>query len=238
MLNICYNLIIKMKADMMIINNLTVENISNANEDFLNNFFKIINEIDSKLVNIINSKNLKIILADKISDVHTSDKDKQSFKNDLEKYEEFTVENSDELSHGLCSDTINALCIFSNTTKIPYIASFLYHEIGHYIDYYVNWGNENIAPCLSSKKEFMEAYKNDIAKYWDKIKNDNRLRLKHYIEDSTPEKLSITGLSETFAFCFARNNNKIEDVDIISDYFQETLSIAKKITDEYLINLH
>lgn len=213
----------------MIINNLTVENISNANEEFVNVFYNIINNLDLKLVNIINAHNTKIILANKLSDVLTP-------RNDIEKYQDYHPNNRDELTHGLCSDTINALCIFAEATEIFYIEAFLYHEIGHLIDVFQDWGKEEVKGFLSTQKKFVEAYKNDITKHWDKIKNDNRFRLKHYIQGSTPDKISNAGLCETFAFCFARNNHKTEDIDIISDYFKETLLVAKKITDKYLMN--
>ena len=224
-------------GESMIINNLTVENISNANEEFLNAFYKMLNGLDKKIINMINSKNVKIILANKISDVYNSEYEKNEFQKEMGKYEDWNIENSDKIIHGVCSDTINALCIFSHTTEIRYIEYFFYHETGHFIDIFKDWRKEKVKGSLSSKKEFVEAYKNDITKHWDKIKNDNRFRLIHYIENSTPDKVSKTGLMETFAFCFARNNGKIDDVDIISDYFQETLLVAKKITDEYLTNL-
>ena len=220
----------------MIVNGLTVENISNANDEFLNAFYKIINKIDIKLVNIIKSKNTRIILADKISDVYTSKQSKSAFKKEIEAYQEYDSQNSDKLSHGVCSDTINAICIFSSTTEIPYMDAILYHEIGHFIDFYDDWGKEDdLSQPLSSKQEFVDAYNNDITMHWDEIKKDNRFRLIHYIEDSKPNNVSKVGLCETFAFCFARNNNIPDDIDIISDYFQETVQSAKKITDEYLM---
>lgn len=221
----------------MIINNLPVENISNADEEFVNAFYKIVNGLDSKIVNLLNSKNIKIILADKMSDVFNSAEEKNKFKKDVEIYKEYNTENSDKISHGVCSSTINAVCIFSNTTEIKYMEYYFYHETAHFIDFNENWDKEDIKGFLSTKKEFIETYRKDIAKHWDKIQNDNRFRLIHYIEDSTPEKASEAGLAETFAFCFARNSGKLEDIDIISDYFQETLLAAKKITDEYLMNL-
>ncbi len=178
-------------------NNLIIENISNANNEFLKAFYYEINELDKKIVNIINSKNVKIILADKLSDILPPS------KNDIEKTQDYHPVNRDITTRGLCSDTINAICIFSNTTSIQNLGAILYHEIGHLLDFYNNWGKEDTMPELSIKKEFIKAYKKDITKHWDKIKNDNRFRLKHYIQSSTPNNISQAGLVETFAFCFA-----------------------------------
>lgn len=215
----------------MILNNIQVENISNADESYAKAFYDEINGLDSKLVKVINAHKTKIILANKLSDILPCE------KNDIEQFQDYHPENRDELTHGLCSDTINAICIFLNTTEIPYIGAFLYHETGHLIDLFQDWGKENITECLSLRKEFVEAYKKDVTSHWEKIKKDNRFRLKHYIQCSTPDKISSAGLRETFAFCFAKNNNKQEDIDIISDYFQKTLSVAKNITDEFLKNI-
>ena len=80
----------------------------------------------------------------------------------------------------------------------------------------------------------IEAYKKDITTHWDKIKNDNRFRLKHYIQSSTPNNTSQAGLVETFAFCFAEINNKQEDINILGEYFENSVITAKNIYNEFL----
>ena len=208
--------------------NLIIKNISNANNEFLRAFYNEIDELDRKIVNIINSKALKIILADKLSNILSSD------KNDIEKTQDYHPIDRDITTHGLCSNTINAICIFSNTSSIQNLGAILYHEIGHLLDFYNNWKKEDTIPELSIKKEFKNAYKKDITIHWNKIKNDNRFRLKHYIQSSTPDNISQTGLVETFAFCFAEINNKQDDIDILGEYFENTLIVAKDIYSEFL----
>ena len=202
---------------------LTIENISNADNDFMQVFYQEINGLDGKLVKIINSKDLKVILADKLSDILPPD------KNDIEKTQDYYPVNRDVTTRGLCSDTINAICVFSNTVTTQNVGAILYHEIGHLLDYYNTWGQDSVTPELSIKEEFKSAYNKDITKYWDKIKNDNGFRLKHYIQSSTPENVSQAGLMETFAHCFARINGKFDDIDILGEYFENTLVAAKDI---------
>lgn len=209
-------------------NNLIIENFSDADEIFLSKFYYEINALDKQLVNIINSKNLKIILANKLSDVITAE------KNDIEKYQDYHPKDRDIVTRGLCSDDINAICLFSNVATEKNIGAILYHEIGHLLDFYENWGKDDIKPVLSSQKEFIEAYRQDIIKYWELIKNDNRFRLKHYIQNSTPDNISSAGLMETFAHCFAGINNKFDDIDILGEYFENCLIISKDIYNKFL----
>ena len=217
------------KEEQNTLNNLVIKNISNAKDEFLAAFYKEINGLDKKLVDIINSKHLTIILANKLSDVIT-----QKSKNDIELLQDYHPDDRDITTRGLCSDTINAICLFSDVIAIQNIGAILYHEAGHLLDFYVDWGKENIKANLSSKKEFIEAYKQDITSNWEKIKNDNRFRLKHYIQNSTPDNLSQAGLTETFAHCFARINNKFDDVDILGEYFENSLIVSKGIYTNFL----
>ncbi len=212
-------------------NSLILDNISNADDEFLQAFYKEINGLNKKLVDIINSKNVKIILADRLSDVLPQD------KNDIEKTQDYHPVDRDITTRGLCSDTINAICIFSKTVTTQNVGAILYHEIGHLIDFYDTWGNIDCSPNLSNNQKFMEAYKFCITKHWDKIKNDNRFRLKHYIQSTTPKNPSVAGLMETFAHCHARINNKLDDIDILGEYFTELLPIANKIYSNFFADL-
>ena len=207
---------------------LIVKNISNADDEFLKVFYREINELDIKLINLINSKNLKIIIADKLSNVLSND------KNDIEKTQDYHPLDRDIVTRGLCSDTINAICIFYNNTTVQNVGAILYHEIGHLIDYYDTWGDDNCHPKLSKNTKFIETYNFCIKKHWDKIKNDNRFRLKHYIQSSYPDNASTAGLMETFAHCFARINNKFDDIDILGEYFTELLPVSKCLYNRFL----
>lgn len=205
--------------------NFVIENKSNATQEFVEIFKNSTKNLNKKIVKLINSKNLQIILANKLSDILLPEN-----INDIDTYQDYTSENKDLTTRGLLSDTINALCIFSNTTTKENLEAIFYHELGHLIDMHADWEK----PSFSNTAKFVEAYQKDIQNSWDKIKNDNRYRLKHYIQNSTPENISLNATMETFAHCFARINGKFDDIDILGEYFPETLKIAKKIFAEFL----
>ena len=100
------------------------------------------------------------------------------------------------------------------------------------------YGNEkNLSDfkiSLSTKKEFIWAYNKDITLHWNNIKNDNRFRLKHYVQNSKPDNVSNAGLRETFAFCFAGMYNKFEDNNILKSYFSNAQETAEDIIDDFL----
>ncbi|MBQ3310710.1 hypothetical protein IJG72_01395 [bacterium] len=103
------------------------------------------------------------------------------------------------------------------------------------INRYDTWNLFNCVSSVISNESFLETYKFCITKYWDEIKNDNRLRLKQYLQGSTPDKLSNDGISMTFAYCFARINNKFNNKeDILNEYFADLLPIDKNIYNEFL----
>ena len=209
------------------IREIEIKNISNADEEYLKRFYAEINALDERLIKLIKKHNMKIILADKFSDVAPEETLKE-----LKKYKEnYDISNIDKTTRGNCSDHIEngSIQIFYNNTK-ENMPAILYHEIGHLADYNINFEE----PCFSSSKEFIYAYKKDLKNNWEKIKEDKRFRLVHYIQDSTPEKPNKTALAETFAHCFARINNKIDDVDIVGEYFTNAQKVTKKLVDEWL----
>ena len=222
------NLYMELNKTQVLTDNLIIENISMADDNFLEVFYKEIKGFDAKIVDIINSKKLKIILANKLSDVLPQG------SGDIETYQEDHPVNRDITVRGLCSDTIGSICVFFNTVTIQNIGAILYHEIGHLIDYYDTWLQEDCRPCLSTTNEFIESYRFCIAKYWKKIKSDKCFRLKHYIQTSTPENVSVAGVMETFAHCFARLHNKFDDIDIMGKYFTELLPVSEKIYNKFL----
>ena len=215
---------------------LKIENISNANEKIVKLFYDEINTIDKKIIDLMKSKDLKFVLANKLSDVNHGD------NSDIEKYQNYHPADRDIVTRGNSSDVTNSISVFANNVTVQNLGAILYHEVGHFLDMYHVWQEPEDESYikqgqLSTKKEFITAYKNDISKNWDKIKNDSRFRLKHYIQNSTPDNIFPSALMETFAHCFARSHNRLDDIDIVGEYFNETLEITKIIYTEYLKNL-
>ncbi len=205
---------------------LTIKNYSSADSKFLKEFYFELENLPKKLADLINKKKIKIILADKFSDIATNETLKE-----IKKYKEnYNPNNINKTIRGICSDDIEggSICIFYNNAKdsLPVI---LYHEIGHLVDYYTDFEN----PSFSIDKNFVEAYKKDLTLNWSKIKTDKRFKLMHYIQDSTPNNPSKSAMIETFAFCFAKNFNKIDTIDIVSEYFENSFNTTKKIIEQF-----
>lgn len=211
------------KKNLEIINKCKIQ----PEENFLKEFYKEIENLNQNIIDLLISKNLKIILANKISDVIGN-----NISDDIKNYKEnYDIENMDNKIRAICSDNIEngSICLFSNNTKDT-IGTILYHEIGHVIDFYKNFET----PSYSTTTEFIEAYKKDLSINWEKIKNDKRYRLIHLLQNSTPQNPSKLAMLETFAQCFARINNKIDDIDVIYEYFQNCLEITKKLAKNYI----
>ncbi len=207
--------------------NLEIKNISNANDEILKEFYSEIHNLHPKFVELINKYNLKIILANKMSDVVD-----EKFLDGISEYNEnYTIENIDKTTRGISSDSIEngSICIFINTAQ-NIIGTILYHEIGHLVDFYKNFET----PIFSTNEKFVKAYEKDLKLNWNKIKNDNRFRLIHYIQNSTPYNLDKLAMMETFAHCFARSFGKIDDADIVSEYFINCLNVTKEFVEEFL----
>ena len=207
--------------------NLKIENHSHADDKFLNEFYFEVENLPAKLVELINKKNLKIILADKFSDVI----DEQTLDSIKEYKENYNLDNIDKTIRGSCSVDIDggSIFVFYNTTN-GIVGAILYHEIGHIVDHFKDYETSN----FSNDIRFVNAYKKDLTLNWKKIKKDNRFRLIHYIQNSTPENLNELAMQETFAHCFARSFNKVDDIDIVEDYFENSLNITKEIVNKFL----
>jgi len=213
-----------------------IKNISNADKEYVNLFVQKINLLDKKIKSLILSINYTIVLANKCSDVY-SEKEFNKLIEEVNDYkEEYTKNNIDKTLRGTCSDTIKKICAFLNTTPEKQLGFILYHEIGHFLDFYNKTGifKKNY---LSSKKEFVNAYKKDLSKNWDNIKQDKRYRLIHLIQESTPENPNKIAMAETFANCFAKMLNEIDEFDFIELYFKNSLQATKKIVENFLSSL-
>lgn len=212
---------------------LIVKNISNVEKEYFKVFENKVNKLDSKIKFLIASIDYCIVLANKCSEVFSNEKF-EKLVNEVSNYKEnYTKETINKTLRGICSDMIEKICVFSDNAPEQIIGFILYHEIGHFLDYYNKTGKFK-GFQLSSKKEFIEAYKKDLTLHWDIIKKDKRYRLIHLIQDSTPNNPNKIAMAETFANCFAKTMNEVDEFDFIGLYFKNTLQITEKIIQEFL----
>ena len=85
---------------------------------------------------------------------------------------------------------------------------------------------------MSSNDEFQNAYKYDLVKNWEKIKNDKSFRLIHYIQNSTPDKINPNAVIETFAEAFGVINNKLNDEKTVEKYFKNAIEVEKELLNK------
>ena len=83
-------------------------------------------------------------------------------------------------------------------------------------------------------QEFIDAYTKDFLTNWEKISQDKRFRLVHYVQDSTPEKISKTAIIETLAMSFAKYNGYDDDMDFMGLYFPTCTKVCGKLVEEFL----
>ena len=212
---------------------LIVKNVSNVEKEYFKVFENKVNKLDGKIKLLIASIDYCIVLANKCSEVFSNEKF-EKLVNEVSNYKEkYTKETIDSIFRGICSDTINKICVFANNAPIEYVGFMLYHEIGHFLDMYNKTGVFKEF-YLSSKQEFVEAYKKDLKENWNDIKKDERYRLIHLVQNSTPENPCKVAMAETFSNCFAKTMNEVDEFDFIGLYFKNTLQITEKIIQEFL----
>ena len=71
---------------------------------------------------------------------------------------------------------------------------------------------------------------------WVNIEQDKRYRLIHFIQNSTPDNPNKLAMAETFASCFAKTLNEIDEFDFIGLYFKNSLQEANEIVEDFLSN--
>ncbi len=136
-------------------------------------------------------------------------------------------------TRGRCSvgEGIRQISIFKNNTKIEHLEAILYHEIGHFLDFYRcianNCVNENL--FSSSCAAFKSAYRIDLTLNWLKIRKDKRFRLVHFIQNSTPAKINPIAILETYAELFRHINGKINDEETVELYFHNSRNVLIEI---------
>lgn len=207
---------------------LDIENKSNANKEYVDLFYSEIDKLDKRIKKILVNRNFKLILANKYSDVRTEFEEPERY---IEDYS--SAEKRDKVIRGLSDSDINSICVFSNTNTPQTLIYVLYHEIGHLLDFYYDYDN----PSLSMNQEFIDAYTKDFIANWEQISQDKRYRLIHFVQDSTPEKISRTAIIETLASCFAQINGYRDDIDVMGLYFPTCTKVCEKLVKEFLDSL-
>ena len=210
-----------------------IKNISNANREYVEIFEQKIDLLDDKIKSLILSIDYEIVLANKCSNVY-SEKEFKELINDISSYKEnYTQETIDKIVRGITSDIIRKICVFSETVLQNQIGFILYHEIGHFLDFYNKTGKFKKF-YLSTQKDFVDAYKKDLRENWGNIKQDKRYRLIHLIQNSTLKNPNKVAMAETFANCFAKIMNEIDEFDFIDLYFKNSLKATNKIINDFL----
>lgn len=210
-----------------------IKNTSKTNGEYVKIFEQKIDLLDDKIKSLILSVDYEIVLANKCSNVY-SRKEFKKLINDIGDYKEnYTQETIDKILRGITSDIIKKICVFSNTVSQKQIGFILYHEIGHFLDYFNKTGKFKKF-YLSTKRNFVNAYKKDLKENWENIKQDKRCRLIHLIQNSTPEIPNKIAMAETFANCFAKIMNENDEVDFIELFFKNSLCATSKIINNFL----
>lgn len=202
----------------------------NFDIEFVNHFIKTIQGIDPIIAKMVEDKGVSFILANGLYDVRPKEEMAQNYEKYYEdKYTQ--VLTNKYPARGVTSDVRNCIAIFYENTRIEHLEAILYHEIGHFIDSYENFGKIDSLEdlTLSTSELFMQAYKNDLTKNWDLIKKDDNFRLQHFVQNSTPENIHLAAVVETFAEIFRWMNSKVNDTKTVELYFHEAAKIAKKL---------
>jgi len=213
--------------------------IDESYQGYIKVFYSEIETISPKIQKLLEDKNITIKLVNNVYDIKTKEEENKNYdKFYSQKYAEQVKKSFP--TRGIMSDEKICIAIFKDNTDITNIGAILYHEIGHFLDAYKNFGNINSLADLefSSNPEFVEAYTKDFVANWDKIKTDTNFRLKHFIQDSTPEKIVKSGITESFAEIFRFLNKKVIDAKTVELYFPTAIEVEKKLlTEKYQLSL-
>jgi hypothetical protein len=207
---------------------MNIEILSNVPKKFETIFRNEIENIHPAIKAMIKRRNMSFKLVDCITDLlekERTEKIETTYKYNLD------LKNQ---SRGLMSDESHCIAVSVKNTYIDNIGAILYHEIGHFLDAYENYGNiKNLYDLtLSADKRFIEAYIKDFTEHYEFIKNDNNFRLKHFIQDSTLENINQNAVCETFAELYRFANNKKNDTKTVELYFPTALNILKILLKE------
>lgn len=196
-------------------------------KEFEATFRNEIENIPLVIKQMLNEKNITFTIVDYINDL-LDEKKLEKIKNNY-KYDY----NTKQQSRGIMSDDINCIAVSVKNTRIEDIGAILYHEIGHFLDGYQNFGKiDDLGLTFSIDEKFIKAYTKDFIENYELIKNDKNFRLKHFVQDSTPENINKSAIIETFAELFRLANNKKNDTKTVELYFLTAFNVLKLMLNE------
>lgn len=200
----------------------------NTPKDFEDIFRREVENIHPIIKRMLQERNVTFKLVDCISELvgeERTQKIEDAYNYDI------SLKNQ---SRGLLSDESHCIALSVKNTSIDNIGAILYHELGHFLDIYENYGKiETLADLIfSSDKRFMDAYQKDFAQNYHLIINDDNFRLKHFIQEGTPDNINQNAVSETFAELFRVVNNKQNDTKTVELYFSRALNVLKTMLNE------
>lgn len=204
---------------------LEIQNGLQVSKSFLDNLLYELKNLDKKIVTLLLSKNMSIFVGHKFSDLYLSQAINKNYGYKID---------FDDISRGVMSDEIDKIVLFSKNLQPEHIGAILLHEIGHFVDAFQNFGNINTDSDLtySSNLEFISAYKKDFQINYEMIKNDKNPYLKHFVQDSVPDKINQMAIIETFAELFRLAFGKVNNTKTVELYFPNTFNIIKKSLKE------
>lgn len=231
--NFKYNLKIFDNPKVIIDNDLKIpleiQNGLNVDEKFLKTLIDELKNLNIEITKLFLDKTMSVFVGYKFSDIYLE----QTINNNYGYKIDF-----DEESRGVMSDEIRRIVLFSKNLKTEHIGAILYHELGHFIDAYKNFGNINDLKDLtySSTQEFINAYEKDFKKNYEIIKNDKNVSLRHFVQDNKPEQIRQTAITETFAELFRLAFNKVNNSKTVELYFPNSLKVVNEFLNNEIFN--
>ncbi|MEI8388412.1 MAG: hypothetical protein WCG23_00870 [bacterium] len=208
---------------------LEIQNGLNVDEKFLKTLIDELKNLNIEITKLFLDKTMSVFVGYKFSDIYLE----QTINNNYGYKIDF-----DEESRGVMSDEIRRIVLFSKNLKTEHIGAILYHELGHFIDAYKNFGNINDLKDLtySSTQEFINAYEKDFKKNYEIIKNDKNLSLRHFVQDNKPKQIRQTAITETFAELFRLAFNKVNNSKTVELYFPNSLKVVNEFLNNEIFN--
>lgn len=200
---------------------------SMTDENFIKTYELEIENIPSQIKIMLEERGIDFLIVDYIHDLF----DAERLNKHNEIYKDDIVKKS--TARGVLSDDNYCIAISIKNTKIEHIGAILYHELGHFLDAYDNFGQvDELGLSLSSDEKFIEAYSKDFKNHYEKIKNDTNLSLIHFVQKSTPENINQIGIIETFAELFRVASNKENSTKTVELYFPTALRVFAELVNK------
>lgn len=206
--------------------NIRIE-AQDVDESYIEVFTAAVMNINPKIHKLLLEKDLNIILTNCVYDIKSkSEISKNHEKFYEQKYANELVESFP--TRGIMSDEKKCIALFLKNINYNDLEAILYHELGHFLDAYDNFGHiESLNDlAFSSSDAFKDAYKKDFIQNWELIKKDDNFRLRHFVQNSTPESFQQSALSESFAEIFRYLNNLHNDTKTVELYFPTAIDVA------------